>query len=275
MKKAISVILCIAICLSLCACKSKEVKAVEAAIEAIGTVTLDSLMAVETAEGLYNALPEEEKAEVENYNTLVVARTTLDDLRVNDVIHQIDALAENDYSADAVTKARADFDALGETLQAKVTNADALEFAEKLVANRITEFTSVPCKKAEIFKDNSLRDWYDGSNGLYNATLFICFWLELESENIIGDDDLDLVPAYVTINESEGYVELYTGYKGEGVICIRYWPDQDRAEMGTIVTDLEMADYMTLMQDGKQFDSYLLISVTQMQQILMAMMQYA
>ncbi len=79
MKRIISLVLVLALCLSLCACgKSKAVKNVEAMIDAIGEVTVDSEAAVVEAENAFDALTDEEKDKVENYAVLIEARTMLD-----------------------------------------------------------------------------------------------------------------------------------------------------------------------------------------------------
>lgn len=75
MKKGISLILVLVMCLSLCACgKSQAVKAVEEAITDIGEVSIDSKDAIENADNLYNALSSKEKDQVENYNILEQAQ---------------------------------------------------------------------------------------------------------------------------------------------------------------------------------------------------------
>lgn len=75
MKRIISLLLVIVMCLSLCACgKSKAAKAAEAAIAAIGEVTVDSGDAIANAEKLYNILTDAEKADVENRLVLVEAQ---------------------------------------------------------------------------------------------------------------------------------------------------------------------------------------------------------
>lgn len=75
MKKGISLVLVLVMCLSLCACgKSQAVKAAEEAITDIGEISIDSKDAIENAEKLYNALSDKEKEQVENYNTLVNAQ---------------------------------------------------------------------------------------------------------------------------------------------------------------------------------------------------------
>lgn len=80
MKKVIALILVLVMCLSLTACKSKEARNVEKLIDAIGEVTLESESAIISAENAYEALSEEDKAEIENYEILTTARTTLDAL---------------------------------------------------------------------------------------------------------------------------------------------------------------------------------------------------
>lgn len=67
LKKLLAFILVLMLLFSLSACgKSQAVKDAEAAIEAIGEVTIDSKDAITLAEKLYSILTESEKAEVEN-----------------------------------------------------------------------------------------------------------------------------------------------------------------------------------------------------------------
>ena len=88
MKKTIVVFLTLAMALCLCSCgKSKDVKAAEDAISAIGTVTLDSAEAIEYAEKLYNILTDSEKSDVSNRITLVEARESFDRLRKEQIYH--------------------------------------------------------------------------------------------------------------------------------------------------------------------------------------------
>ena len=81
MKRGISLVLAIVICFVLCACgKSEAVVKVEELISAIGEVSLESKNAIESAQEAFNALPEEEKAEVENYYVLVESHDTFKQL---------------------------------------------------------------------------------------------------------------------------------------------------------------------------------------------------
>jgi len=77
MKKVLALILVLAMCLPLCACgKSEEVKNVESLISAIGAVSENSETAIVAAESAYNALTQDDKNKVSNYNTLLEARKT-------------------------------------------------------------------------------------------------------------------------------------------------------------------------------------------------------
>lgn len=71
MKRIIALLLVCVLVLSLCACgKSEAVKNVEALIDALGEITPERANAVQEAQNAYDALPEEEKAKVGNYETL-------------------------------------------------------------------------------------------------------------------------------------------------------------------------------------------------------------
>ena len=78
MKKGISLVLVAVMCLSLCACgKSEAASNVEELISAIGEVSLESKDAINSAQEAFDALAEDEKAEVENYYMLVESQDTL------------------------------------------------------------------------------------------------------------------------------------------------------------------------------------------------------
>ena len=75
MKKAISMFLVILLCFALCACgKSEAVKNVEAMIDTLGEITLESIDAICSAEAAYHALTADEQEKVSNYETLTNAR---------------------------------------------------------------------------------------------------------------------------------------------------------------------------------------------------------
>ena len=81
MKKIVSLTLVLVMCLSLCGfANNGRVKAVEEKISAIGEVSLDSKNAIESAQQAFDALTEDEKAEVTNYFKLVKSLTALKEL---------------------------------------------------------------------------------------------------------------------------------------------------------------------------------------------------
>lgn len=78
MRKAVALVLCAVMPLSLCACgKSKAIKSVEKSIASIGEVTLDSEAQITDARKAYDALSKEEKEGVKNYSALKEAEAQL------------------------------------------------------------------------------------------------------------------------------------------------------------------------------------------------------
>lgn len=138
-KRYFALLLAALLMLSLCACKSKEAKAVDSQIEAIGEVTLESKQAIEAAEAAVKALTEEQRGELDQQPVLDQARKTYEQLlvekanqeKIDAVEATIDAIGEVTLeSQEAIDTARADFDALSAELQGRVENAAALEAAE-------------------------------------------------------------------------------------------------------------------------------------------------
>lgn len=82
MKKLIALVMTIVLCLTMASCgKSDAVKAVEAAIDSIGSVTLESIDKIAEAEAMYEALEEKEQKKVENITVLDEARSAYNVLR--------------------------------------------------------------------------------------------------------------------------------------------------------------------------------------------------
>lgn len=98
MKKALSLFLALALCLSMCACgKSKAVKEVEMLIDTIGEVTADSEVAVLDAEKAYDSLTTEEKVKVENYAVLTEARAALDTVLYEKYVEELYASVSGEW----------------------------------------------------------------------------------------------------------------------------------------------------------------------------------
>ena len=111
---------------------------VEDMIDAIGEVTLDSENAIQAARAAYDALTEEQKAEVKNYDVLTAAEARLADLQAAKPVEKlIDAIGEVTLDSEsAIQAARAAYDALTEAQKAEVRNYDVLTAAEARLANQ-------------------------------------------------------------------------------------------------------------------------------------------
>ena len=115
----------------------KAVDAVEKLIDAIGTVTLDSEEAIKAARDAYDALTEEQKAQVGNYQTLLDAEAKLADLQAADAVEKlIDAIGTVTLdSEEAIKAARGAYDALTDAQKELVGNYQTLLDAEVKLAD--------------------------------------------------------------------------------------------------------------------------------------------
>ena len=109
---------------------------VEKLIDAIGTVTLDSEEAIKAARGAYDALTEEQQAQVGNYQTLLDAEAKLADLKAADAVEKlIDAIGTVTLdSEEAIKAARGAYDALTDAQKELVGNYQTLLDAEAKLA---------------------------------------------------------------------------------------------------------------------------------------------
>ena len=114
----------------------KAVDAVEKLIDAIGTVTLDSEEAIKAARDAYDALTEEQKAQVGTYQTLLDAEAKLADLQAADAVEKrIDAIGTVTLdSEEAIKAARGAYDALTDAQKEQVGNYQTLLDAEAKLA---------------------------------------------------------------------------------------------------------------------------------------------
>lgn len=166
-------------------------------INEIGKVTLESKTAIEAARAAYNALTNDQKLLVENYDVLTAAEAELARLEAEakdkadrEAAAQVDEMIErlfpvNRYSGPAIRMARAAYEALTEDQKALVTRYNDLVRAEKEYAAIPSLTPSTPAKpsqKPDTSKDNlpftdvTSGSWYyDGvkyvcDNGLMNGT---------------------------------------------------------------------------------------------------------
>ena len=138
MKKRISSALALLLAVSLLAgCgKSKEVRAVEKSIASIGEVTEETEAAIGDARAQYEALPEEERESVSNYETLQEAEKRLEELRrlaeINAVEQEIADIGEvTEEKKEQIQNVREKYEALSEEEKGMVSNSDILREAEE------------------------------------------------------------------------------------------------------------------------------------------------
>ncbi len=125
--------------------EEKAADAVEKLISAIGTVTKESKSAIEEARAAYDALTDEQKALVENYDVLTSAETALakieNDIKaaesVETMISAIGTVTKESKSA--IEEARAAYDALTDEQKALVENYEVLTTAETEYSELIAE----------------------------------------------------------------------------------------------------------------------------------------
>ena len=113
-----------------------QVENAESKISAIGDVTLDSKDAIKDARDTYDALTDDQKKQVTNYDVLETAETKLSDLQVENVKTKIDGIGEVTLSSSSTIKAaRTAYNALTDDQKKQVTNYDVLEAAERKLSD--------------------------------------------------------------------------------------------------------------------------------------------
>ena len=108
-----------------------QVENAESKISVIGDVTLDSKDAIKDARDTYDALTDDQKKQVTNYDVLETAEAKLSDLQVENVKTKIDGIGEVTLSSSSTIKAaRTAYNALTDDQKKQVTNYDVLQKAE-------------------------------------------------------------------------------------------------------------------------------------------------
>ena len=147
---------------------------IEAAISAIGTVTLDSEAAISAAEEAYGNASLEVQALVENTSVLDEATGALSGLRVAKAEELISAIGEvTPERADAIRQAQDFYSALSASDKEKVTNADVLDAAttclkeltkaeaEKLLAGMRLDEDKI--QRMQFYTPKVVKHYSDGS----------------------------------------------------------------------------------------------------------------
>ena len=145
--------------------EAAPIKSVEALIDAIGTVTLDSKSAIDEARKAYDKLTAEQQAKVSNYAALTAAETTYaklvqdktDQDAADAVIAKINAIGTVTLkSKKAIDEARAAYDKLTAEQQAKVSNYATLTAAETTYAKLVQDKADQDAADAVIAKIDAI-----------------------------------------------------------------------------------------------------------------------
>ncbi|MCQ2554195.1 MAG: cadherin-like beta sandwich domain-containing protein [Clostridia bacterium] len=145
-----------------------ESTTVENLIKKIGEVTLESEQAIEDARKAYEALSDESKAKVSNYETLLQAEETLLEVKAGVVEDLIDEIGEVTLEKeDEIAAARDAYDSLPEEIQERVDNYETLLEAESMldelkienVEDKIDAIGNVTLKSEDKIK--AAREAYD------------------------------------------------------------------------------------------------------------------
>lgn len=219
MKKIVVALLALVLVFSLAACgKSEAVKNVEGLISSIGEVDLEKEASIKSAEDAYNALAEEEKADVASYEELKAAREKYDTLKkeaaekakkeaaiknVEELIGKINAVdLENASKIQAAKKA---YDKLPEEDRAKVKKGNELDgmlkkletlkkdAADRLLAEMTHDEDRV--RGLDFYYPNTF-EWYDENTWAADIRCFVLPYIGKDSNsawlrllyNYTGDD---------------------------------------------------------------------------------------
>ncbi len=234
MKKVIALLLALVLSLSLCACKSQEVKDVEVAIEAIGDVTLDSQETIANARDLYEDLSGDDQDKVENYNVLKDAEDDYEELARADMLDAIADLGEAVEKADVpgclavlahieemlpklTPELREEMDELvggvyaGHDLEAMITMVR--EYTELIVIHNTT--IAVPGYVVTPAHENTYLVNDHGDFAAYNTI----FWNKYDAEEAF-EEYKAYISQYATISEDTGDTFVATDDSGNVITVI-------------------------------------------------------
>ena len=146
MKRAITLLLSLVLCFTLCSCKSKAATDADNLICSIGEVTLNSEDVIQKAETAVGALNEKDYEQLEHLDTLKSARASYDDLvaqsRAQEIMAAIDRIKDNittNYSPAAITAVEKLYNSSDSKTKSYVTNYSDLEQAEKTLSDLMVE----------------------------------------------------------------------------------------------------------------------------------------
>ena len=162
--------------------ESYALDACKDAINAIGTVTLDSKDAIEYAEGLYEQLDDSQKAQVTNYSTLTQARTTYDSLKnVQDVVESLQSAS----TVAECEEAYAEYNALSATEKSSVSSTTLSGFKVNYTVALINSISN-PVVRADKSTIELARSLYDSLDSTYQSQVTNYSTLTAAEEAISG-----------------------------------------------------------------------------------------
>ncbi|MBR2867724.1 MAG: hypothetical protein IKB88_01500 [Clostridia bacterium] len=167
MKKIVSIIMIAVLIFSLSSCTSSKAKNVSDLINGLTNVSLTSGKAIETAEAAYNALSDNQKKSVKNYDTLVDARTYYDKImNVYTLIESIGTVTKE--SEDAILAAEKAYQALTIEERVAITNVSVLTAARSNFDAIPTVITLTPENFKNYFTfEDSLSSTRSKADGYY------------------------------------------------------------------------------------------------------------
>lgn len=243
MKRTLCLILALVMLLALSGCQSKEAKAADALISAIGEVTLESEDAIREAEKAVALLTEDDKASLEKYVDLTVARETYDALVKEAELSEEAAKAEEairaigTVTADSdtvVSQARAVYDGISAEARERVSNAEVLTLAEdELKAAHIQRVKDLVDNFGEVTADSKdkIDEIMENINALSEEELALYYadenaqkFMDIGNQywDILGESLIHVDKIAVSKPDSAGGVMVYFNFTNKSEKTIKY-----------------------------------------------------
>lgn len=250
MKKVISLLLVLVICLSLCACgKSEAAAAYENLVTEIGTVSLDSEAAILAAESAYHALSDKEKESVsESYQMFTQKQKEYNQLkadqeaRLNSVIALIDAIGDVTLDSEtAILAAEEAYANLSDADKAVISEAarklsDSREAYDSAVAEQMAAHAAEAAAAIDTIGTVTVdsKETISAARKLYNA---------------LTDSEKALVLNYSTLEAAEADYEVVWEAEKQRIITEysrKFEKDTDPIEGITWYMHNNMPDYIDI-----------------------------
>jgi len=188
--------------------EAEKVAAVEAAIDDIGAVTLESRPAIDAAQGAYDALESKLQSRVSNYDAIAEAQSALAALqaaeRAEQVVQLIDSIGEVGMdSGEAIQAAKTALNALTAEEQALVSNLAALTEAEGAYKAMMREQAETLLKSFKLEEDvfQGVKFYYPSAWKFYSNGSWMA-------------DKTTFIRTYIGMNNSSVWIRVIYNYTG-------------------------------------------------------------